>query len=135
MELKELEKRVQTSISITKVSAYEGILPGNGISFLNVFDELESWCKLNLNDIELIGSSMVLKAILEPIKTLLISGLTIDGKVITSLYQLDKFYKNDKNKFLVEMNLISSLKSIIAGLQTSSSLTQMLLTIDHLIIT
>ena len=78
---------------------------------------------------------MVLKAILEPIKTLLISGLTIDGKVITSLYQLDKFYKNDKNKFLVEMNLISSLKSIIAGLQTSSSLTQMLLTIDHLIIT
>ena len=135
LELKELEKRVQTSISITKVSAYEGILPGNGISFLNVFDELESWCKLNLNDIELIGSSMVLKAILEPIKTLLISGLTIDGKVITSLYQLDKFYKNDKNKFLVEMNLISSLKSIIAGLQTSSSLTQMLLTIDHLIIT
>ena len=78
---------------------------------------------------------MVLKAILEPIKTLLLSGLIVDGKSITSLYQLDKFYKNDKNKFLIEMNFMSSLKSIISGLQTSSSLTQMLLTIEHLITT
>ena len=139
LEIKELEKRIQTSISITKSSTYEGIIPGNGISFVNVFDELESWCKLNLNDIELIGSSLVLKAILEPIKTLLNSGLMIDGHSITSLHQLDKFYKNntisDKNNFLIEMNLIDSLKSIVSGLQTSSSLTQILLTIDHLIVT
>ena len=139
LEIKELEKRIQTSISITKVSTYEGIIPGNGISFVNVFDELESWCKLNLNDIELIGSSLVLKAILEPIKTLLNSGLMIDGHSITSLHQLDKFYKNntisDKNNFLIEMNLIDSLKSVVSGLQTSSSLTQILLTIDHLIVT
>ena len=94
LEIKELEKRIQTSISITKVSTYEGIIPGNGISFVNVFDELESWCKLNLNDIELIGSSLVLKAILEPIKTLLNSGLMVDGHSITSLHQLNKFYKN-----------------------------------------
>jgi chaperonin GroEL (HSP60 family) len=63
----------------------------------------------------------------------------VDGHSITSLHQLDKFYKkntiSDKNNFLIEMNLIDSLKSVVSGLQTSSSLTQILLTIDHLIVT
>ena len=139
-ELQELEKRVQTSISITKSSTYEGILPGSGISFLNVFDELESWCKVNLRDIELIGSSMVLKAILEPVKNLLVSELTLDGQSISSFNKLNKFYKNEediesKNTRLIENGIIDSLKSLVIGLQTSSSLTQMLLTIDHIITT
>ena len=43
--------------------------------------------------------------------------------------------KHEAINFLIEMNLIDSLKSVVSGLQTSSSLTQILLTIDHLIVT
>ena len=83
---------------------------------------------------------MVLKAILEPVKNLLVSELTLDGQSISSFNKLNKFYKNEediesKNNRLIENGIIDSLKSLVIGLQTSSSLTQMLLTIDHIITT
>jgi chaperonin GroEL len=143
-ELSELKKRVQNGISITKSSLYGGILVGGSFSFLHVSEELENWSKLNLKDLEFVGSSLVLKAILEPLNNLLKNNV-VNNSVIPKNKNLVNEIKVSKNPSLgydiskqkisnlIEEGIIDSLKNIVIGLQTSSSISQMILTIDRFI--
>lgn len=143
-ELQELKLRIENAIKITKSSLFEGIVPGGGISFILLLDDLESWLKLNLKDLELVGGNLVLKAIMEPFKTLLNNNkrgqrlLPKDSNLIEKFRDLKSYdlcYDFSKEKILnmYESKNFDSLKSIIVGLQTSLSLIQMMLTIEKII--
>src|SRR5207237_1249993 len=65
VELKEKKHRIEDAVQTTKAAVEEGIVPGGGVALLNAQSSLD---KVDLEGDELTGSTIVRKALEEPIK-------------------------------------------------------------------
>jgi chaperonin GroEL len=124
---------------------YEGVLPGGGLSFLQLTEELENWSRSNLYGSALSGSKLVINSLIKPIQTLMEQQKDSSSIIPKSLRNLDRVKKlNDlnttydikQNKFLniIDSGILDSFKSIRISLQTASSLTYSILSIANIII-
>lgn len=145
LELAELTYRIENAIKTTKSCFYNGLLPGGGISFIHIQDDLESWVKLNLKDFELMGGNFLVKAIEEPFKLLykqatknqnyISKNSGIFDKIKRSKnYDLAYDFEKEQLASMYEVKSFDSVKNLTFGLQTFSSLVQMILTIEKIIV-
>lgn len=124
---------------------YEGVLPGGGLSFLQLTEELENWSRSNLYGNSISGSKLVINSLIKPIQTLMEQQIDKNTLIPQSLSKLDKVkkiqdlyssydIKQNKIKNIIDSGILDSFKSIRIGLQTAASLTYSILSIANIII-
>jgi chaperonin GroEL len=70
-QIEEQRQKIENSINTIKSSLEEGILPGGGIFYLQLREELKNWSYLNLIGEEIFATQIVLEALLRPFEELL----------------------------------------------------------------
>ena len=145
LETNDLRARTEIGLLGAKACLYEGVLPGGGVSFVQLTEELENWSRSNLNGSALSGSKLVINSLIKPIQTLMEQQKDSSSIIPKSLRNLNRVKKlNDlnttydikQNKFLniIDSGILDSFKSIRISLQTASSLTYSILSIANIII-
>ncbi len=79
-EMKEKKARVEDALHATRAAVEEGIVPGGGVAFLRAIPALD---KLKLNGDEMIGVSIIKKALEEPIR-LIVENAGKEGSVVVN---------------------------------------------------
>ena len=130
--------RLEDAINATRAAVEEGIVPGGGTTFVHLSNNLESWSKNNLKEDELIGASILSKAILSPLKRIA-SNAGVNGPVIIEQIQQQEFeigYNAAKNNFVNMYNdgIVDPAKVTRSGLQNASSIASMILTTECIIV-
>lgn len=146
-EIESSDLRLRTEIGLVgaKACLYEGVLPGGGVSFIQLTEELENWSRSNLHGNSVNGSKLVINALIKPIQTLLTQQTNNNSILSRSLTNLEKIknvknisssydIKHDKIVHLTESGILDSFKSIRIGLQTATSLTYSILSIANIIL-
>ena len=110
----------------------EGILPGGGVFFLSLREEMASWSFLNLVGDEIFASTILSQALLKPFQEL------FNNKNFTYFSILQKLEKENyptrydliKKEFIMELNkgLLDSAKSTRSILWNSISIVSTLIT-------
>nr|YP_009550825.1 60-kDa chaperonin [Eustigmatophyceae sp. Mont 10/10-1w]QAA11755.1 60-kDa chaperonin [Eustigmatophyceae sp. Mont 10/10-1w] len=146
LETEELKSRVENGLVQLKGCLYDGILPGGVINYALINEEVENWSRANLYGEGLIGSKLVINSFLKPFQALLnqerlrkglFSNVSSDDKSNEIYRQKIIDYQSVKksiNEFITEKNNIESFKNIKIQIQTTSSLSQSILSIGHFII-
>lgn len=145
LETNDLRARTEIGLLGAKACLYEGVLPGGGVSFVQLTEELENWSRSNLYGSSLSGSKLVINSLIKPIQTLMeqqkdsssiIPKSLSNLERIKNLKDLDTTYDIKQNKFLsiIDSGILDSFKSIRISLQTASSLTYSILSIANIII-
>ena len=145
LESSDLRSRTEIGLLGAQACLYEGVLPGGGLSFLQLTEELENWSRSNLYGNSISGSKLVINSLIKPIQTLMEQQIDKNTLIPQSLSKLEKIkkiqdlyssydIKQDKIKNIVDSGILDSFKSIRIGLQTAASLTYSILSIANIII-
>lgn len=145
IESMDLCSRTEIGLVAAKGCLYEGVLPGGGLSFVQLTEELENWSRSNLYGSSVNGSKLVINALIKPIQTLLTQESDNNNIIKRSLNNLEKikkvkdFYssydiKQNKIVNIKESGILDSFKSIRICLQTATSLTYSILSIANIIL-
>ena len=145
IETADLRSRTEIGLVATKGCLFEGVLPGGGISFIQLTEELENWSRSNLHGSSINGSKLVINALIKPLQTLLAQQYDSNAIITRSLNNLEKIkkvkdiyssYDIKQNKIvnIKESGILDSFKSIRIGLQTATSLTYSILSIANIIL-
>ena len=145
LETGELRSRTEIGLLGAKACLYEGVLPGGGLSLLQLTEELENWSRSNLYGNSISGSKLVINSLIKPIQTLMEQQIDQNTLLPKSLRQIEKIkkiqdlyasydIKQNKIKNIVESGILDSFKSIRIGLQTAASLTYSILSIANIVI-
>ena len=145
LESSDLRSRTEIGLLGARACLYEGVLPGGGLSFLQLTEELENWSRSNLYGNSISGSKLVINSLIKPIQTLMEQQIDKNTLIPQSLSKLEKIkkiqdlyssydIKQNKIKNIVDSGILDSFKSIRIGLQTAASLTYSILSIANIII-
>src|SRR5919106_849927 len=86
VELKEKKHRIEDAVQSTKAAVEEGIVAGGGVALLNAQTALD---KVDLEDDELTGATIVRRALEEPLKQIAFNAGLEGGVVIEKVRALD----------------------------------------------
>jgi chaperonin GroEL len=116
----------------------EGIVPGGGATLTHLSENLISWSKNNLKEDELIGSMIIARAVLAPLKRIA-ENAGINGSVIIEKVQQEDFetgYNAAKNTFgnMYKEGVVDPAKVTRSGLQNATSIASMILTTECIIV-
>jgi chaperonin GroEL len=131
-EIEEQRQKIESAINTIKSALEEGILPGGGIFYLKLREELKNWSYLNLVGDEIFATQISLEALMRPFQELLsnnnISSYTIFEKLSQLGYpnSYDLLTKNIGNSF--EKGILDSSKSIRASLWNSLTIVSTIIT-------
>ena len=145
IETSDLKARTETGLVGAKACLYEGVLPGGGVSFIQLTEELENWSRSNLSGSALSGSKLVIKSLIKPIQTLMDQQKDSSSIIPKSISNIERVknindlystYDIKQNKLLniMDSGILDSFKSIRISLQTASSLSYSILSIANIII-
>nr|YP_008519729.1 chaperonin [Nannochloropsis oculata]AGI99083.1 chaperonin [Nannochloropsis oculata] len=145
IETSDLRSRTEIGLLGAQACLYEGVLPGGGLSFLQLTEELENWARSNLHGNSISGSRLVINSLVKPIQTLMEQQINKNTLIPQSLIKLEKIkkiqdlyssYDIKQNKItnIIDSGILDSFKSIRIGLQTAASLTYSILSIANIII-
>jgi len=133
-ELKEKKHRIEDALSATRAAVEEGIVPGGGITLLNLMPALDA---IEGTAEELVGVSIVRKALEEPTK-LIAANAGMEGSVVVEKIKgLQKGvgfnaatgdYEN-----MVKAGIVDPAKVTRSALQNAASIASMLLTTEVLV--
>lgn len=137
-EMKDKKLRLEDAINATRAAVEEGIVPGGGTTFAHLSETLMQWSKTNLKEDELIGSLIISRAILAPLKRIS-ENAGMNGPVIVEKVQNQEFeigYNAAKNTFgnLYEEGIVDPAKVTRSGLQNATSIASMILTTECIIV-
>jgi chaperonin GroEL len=136
VELKEKQERVKDAVEATKAAIEEGIIPGGGVTPLQVRDILD---KVQVDsDEEKIGLDILRYALEQPLRAIAKNSGADDGFVLNEILKSkDPHFGFNAltNKFsnLIEDGIIDPAKVTISALQNASSIAGMILTTECLI--
>ncbi|MEI8344717.1 MAG: chaperonin GroEL, partial [Candidatus Omnitrophota bacterium] len=133
-EMKEKKARVEDALHATRAAVEEGIVPGGGVALLRCLKSIE---KMDLKGDELIGASIIKRAIEEPLKQIAANAGQV-GDVVVARVKEEKDnigYNADTDKYedLVLAGVIDPAKVTRTALQNASSISSLLLTTEALI--
>jgi len=134
VELKERKHRVEDALSATRAAVEEGILPGGGVSLLNVLPVLD---KLDVSGDELTGVNSVRKAMEEPPRQIAINAGK-DGAVIVDAIKKSPAgvgYDAEIDDFgdMVAKGIIDPTKVVRSALENAASIAAMVLVTESLV--
>ena len=137
-EMKDKKLRLEDAINATRAAVEEGIVPGGGTTFAHLSENLITWTKTNLKEDELIGSMIIAKAILAPLRRIT-ENAGINGPVTIEKVQKQEFevgYNAAKNKFgnMYSEGIVDPAKVTRSGLQNATSIASMILTTECIIV-
>jgi len=79
-EMKEKKARVEDALNATRAAVEEGIVPGGGVAYIRSLDGLD---KLDVDDTERAGVSIIRRALEEPLRRIAENG-GFDGSIVVS---------------------------------------------------
>jgi len=134
-EMKEKKARVEDAMHATRAAVEEGIVPGGGIAFLRAIPALE---KLELEDDEQIGVTIVKRALEEPLR-LIASNAGHEGAVVVGKVRASKqanFGFNAATEEYTDMisaGILDPAKVTRSALQNAASIAGLMLTTEALV--
>lgn len=132
-EMKERKHRVEDAVAATKAAVEEGIVPGGGVTLLNVSKSLDSLLG-QLEGDEKTGVQIVKKALLEPLRVIA-ENAGLDGSVVVEkVRNLPNNQGLDADAIrygdMYEYGIIDPAKVTRAALQNASSIATLVLTTE-----
>ncbi|MGI9255796.1 MAG: chaperonin GroEL [Salinispira sp.] len=134
VELKEKKHRVEDALSATRAALEEGIIPGGGVSLIQIIPALEKADVSGLTEDEKVGFKIVVRSLEEPIRQIAInSGL--DGAVVANKAKSEKKgigFDAYRMEWLdmIEVGIIDPAKVTRSALQNAASIASLLLTTE-----
>lgn len=132
-EMKERKHRVEDAVAATKAAVEEGIIPGGGVTLLNVSKSLDNLLG-QLEGDEKTGVQIVKKALLEPLRVIA-ENAGLDGSVVVEkVRNLPNNQGLDADAIrygdMYEYGIIDPAKVTRAALQNASSIATLVLTTE-----
>jgi chaperonin GroEL len=131
-QIEEERQKVESAINTLKSSLEEGIIPGGGVFYLYLREELKEWSYVNLIGEEIFAMQIVSDALLRPFEELLSNTSVSKYKILANLLEVGYPYSYDLIKKNVvhslEEGLVDSAKSIRASLWNSLSIVSTIIT-------
>ncbi|NNM68217.1 MAG: chaperonin GroEL [Spirochaetales bacterium] len=134
VELKEKKHRVEDALSATRAALEEGIVPGGGITLVQVAQTLEKADISSLNDEEKVGFRIARRAMEEPIRQIA-GNAGVDGSIIAERAKNEKKgWGFDAAKMewvdMIKSGIIDPAKVTRYALQNAASIAGLLLTTE-----
>ena len=137
-EMKDKKLRLEDAINATRAAVEEGIVPGGGTTLTHLSENVLNWAKNNLKEDELIGATIISRAILSPLRRIA-ENAGINGPVVIEKVQQQEFthgYNAATNQFgnMYEQGVVDPAKVTRSGLQNATSIASMILTTECIIV-
>jgi len=134
VELKEKKHRVEDALSATRAAIEEGIVPGGGLTLIQVAKALESLDIENWSDEEKVGYRIVTRSLEEPIRQIA-TNAGLDGSIIADKAKHEKKgigFDASKMEWtdMVKAGIIDPAKVTRSALQNAASISGLLLTTE-----
>jgi chaperonin GroEL len=134
VELKEKKHRVEDALSATRAAIEEGIVPGGGVTLVQVSAALDKQDSDKLSEEEKIGFKIVKRALEEPIRQIA-ANAGVDGSIVSERAKTEKkgvgFDAHLMEwKDMVQAGIIDPAKVTRSALQNASSIAGLLLTTE-----
>jgi len=135
-ELKEKKHRVEDALSAARAGVEEGLVPGGGVTFLNIIPALEK-VREKARGEEKIGVDIVRRALEEPLRTIAnnagLEGSVIVGRVKGEKPGIGLNVLTEQIEDLVKAGIVDPAKVARSALENAASIAGMLLTTEALI--
>jgi chaperonin GroEL len=137
-EMKDRKLRLEDAINATKAAVEEGIVPGGGTTLAQLSPELETWATSNLKGEELIGATIVARALAAPLKRIA-ENAGQNGAVIAERVKEKDFnvgFNAATNEFvdMFEAGIVDPAKVTRSALQNAASIAGMVLTTECIVV-
>ncbi len=133
-ELKEKKHRIEDALSATRAAVEEGIIPGGGVTLVNIIPALN---ELKLEGDELVGLRIVRRALEEPLRQIA-ENAGWEGSVVIEKIKNEKpgigfDALEEKYVDMIKAGIVDPLKVTRSALQNAASIASMLLTTEALV--
>ncbi|MEN6355678.1 MAG: chaperonin GroEL [Armatimonadota bacterium] len=133
-ELKEKKHRFEDALSATRAAVEEGIVPGGGVTLVNVIPALEN---IGANDDEKVGAAIVRRALEEPLRQIA-ENAGHEGSVVVEKIKGEKKgvgfnAATEKYEDMIKAGVVDPVKVTRSALQNASSIGSLILTTESLI--
>jgi chaperonin GroEL len=137
-EMKDRKLRLEDAINATKAAVEEGIVPGGGTTLAHLAPQLEKWATSNLIAEELIGATIVSRALTAPLKRIA-ENAGQNGAVIAERVKEKEFnvgYGAATGNFsdMIAAGVVDPAKVTRSGLQNAASIAGMILTTECIVV-
>jgi chaperonin GroEL len=137
-EMKDRKLRLEDAINATKAAVEEGIVPGGGTTLAHLAPQLEKWATSNLIAEELIGATIVSRALTAPLKRIA-ENAGQNGAVIAERVKEKEFnvgYDAATGNFsdMIAAGVVDPAKVTRSGLQNAASIAGMILTTECIVV-
>jgi len=133
-ELKEKKHRFEDALSATRAAVEEGIVPGGGVTYINILPKLE---KIGETDDEKVGVNIVRRALEEPLRQIA-ENAGLEGSVVVERV------KKEKNGIglnaltgeyvdMVKAGIVDPVKVTRSALENAASIAALILTTESLV--
>jgi len=134
-ELKEKKARIEDALSATRAAVEEGIVPGGGVTLLNLAPALD---KLKIDGDEAVGVKIVKKSLEEPLKKIA-SNAGAEGSVVVQKVREAKAgigfnALTGEYEDMVKAGIIDPAKVTRCALENAASIASLLLTTEAVIV-
>ena len=133
IEMKEKKLRIENALNAAKAAVAEGIVPGGGVTYINIVPAIKVYMETLSGDMKT-GASIILKALVEPARQIAENAGMEGSSVIAEVRRrpagvgfnaVTKEYTN-----MMEAGIVDSAKVVRLALQYASSLSAVLLTLE-----
>ena len=135
-EMKEKKLRIEDALAATKAAVEEGIIPGGGVSYVNVIPKVAKLLETTSGD-EKTGVQIVLRALEEPIRQIAknsgVEGSVIVDKVKNLEPGVGYNALTEEYVDMISAGIVDPVKVTRSALQNASSVAAMVLTTESLV--
>jgi len=133
-ELKEKKHRFEDALSATRAAVEEGIVPGGGVTYINILPSLE---KLDGSDDEKVGVSIVRRALEEPLRQIA-ENAGYEGSVVVERVKNEKKgigfnALTEEYTDMVKAGIVDPVKVTRSALENAASIGSLILTTESLV--
>nr|YP_010726317.1 60-kDa chaperonin [Hypnea brasiliensis]WCH55423.1 60-kDa chaperonin [Hypnea brasiliensis]WDY84792.1 60-kDa chaperonin [Hypnea brasiliensis] len=137
-EMKDKKLRLEDAINATRAAIEEGIVPGGGSTLVHIAEFLSQWSKKNLSNEELVGASIVEKALVAPLYKIVENagknGFVVVEKVKNSDFSIGYNANQDLLLDMYKAGIIDPAKVTRSAVQNAASIASMILTTECIVI-
>ena len=137
-EMKDRKLRLEDAINATKAAVEEGIVPGGGTTLAHLAPQLEQWATSNLKAEELIGATIVSRALIAPLKRIAENagqnGAVIAERVKEKAFNVGYDAATDDFSDMISVGVVDPAKVTRSGLQNAASIAGMILTTECIVV-
>ncbi|MCM1982722.1 chaperonin GroEL [Lyngbya confervoides] len=136
-EMKDRKLRLEDAINSTKAAVEEGIVPGGGTTLAHLGPQLAEWASANLSGEELVGATIVERALTAPVKRIA-QNAGQNGAVVAERVKEKDFnvgYDASVGEYvdMFEAGIVDPAKVTRSALQNAASIAAMVLTTECII--